>query len=202
MSNEVANTPVDEVEETEQPTTEDNGAENNGANDNGADDNGVNDNDRLAQLEDEGDIAADYLEELLDIADIDGDIDIAVLNDRTFVSLIGDEDNEELQALVGKNGNVLDALQELARLAVLTQTGNRSRLMVDIMEFRAKRNVELAHIAADAITQVKEEGGRVHLNPMSAYERKLVHDMIAEAGLYSESEGEGSRRHIVVSEAD
>ncbi len=197
MSNEVANSPVDEVEQTEQPATEETDAVANGAEDNGAQ---ANDNDRLAQLEDEGDIAADYLEELLDIADIDGDIDIAVLNDRTFVSLLGDEDNEELQALVGKNGNVLDALQELARLAVLTQTGNRSRLMVDIMDFRAKRNVELAHIAADAIAQVKEEGGRVHLNPMSAYERKLVHDMIAEAGLHSESEGEGSRRHIVVSE--
>ncbi|MFC0582497.1 Jag family protein [Micrococcoides hystricis] len=158
--------------------------------------------DRLSQLEEEGDIAADYLEELLDIADIDGDIDIEVRNDRTFVSLVGDDDNEELKDLVGKKGNVLDALQELSRLAVLTQTGNRSRLMLDILDFRAERNVELAHIAEDAIAQVKEEGGRVHLNPMSPYERKLVHDLIAEAGLHSESEGEGSRRHIVVSEAN
>lgn len=157
---------------------------------------------RIQQLEEEGDIAADYLEELLDIADIDGDIDIEVRNDRTFVSLVGDADNEELKALVGEDGKVLDALQELTRLAVLTQTGNRSRLMVDILDFRVNRNVELAQIAEDAIYQVKQEDARVHLNPMSAYERKLVHDMIAEAGLHSESEGEGSRRHIVVSKAN
>lgn len=192
MSN---NEVVDEQENIEEPALEAEATED-------SEETEGSETNRIEQLEEEGDIAADYLEELLDIADIDGDIDIEVRNDRTFVSLVGDKDNAELQALVGEEGNVLDSLQELTRLAVLTQTGNRSRLMLDILDFRVARNVELAQIAEDAIAQVKEEGSRVHLNPMSAYERKLVHDMIADAGLHSESEGEGGRRHIVVSEVN
>lgn len=150
--------------------------------------------------EDEGDIAADYLEELLDIADIDGDIDIEVRNGRTYISIVSeDNDAQGLQALVGHDGEVLEALQELARLSVLTSTEHRSRLVLDIDGFRDARNKELREIAEEAVGKVKETGEEVALAPMSAYERKIVHDIVADLGMVSESEGEGSRRHIVVS---
>lgn len=150
--------------------------------------------------EDEGDVAADYLEELLDIADIDGDIDIEVRNGRTYISIVSeDNDAQGLQALVGRDGEVLEALQELARLSVLTSTEHRSRLVLDIDGFRDSRNKELREIAEQAVAKVKSAGEAVALAPMSAYERKIVHDIVADLGMVSESEGEGSRRHIVVS---
>lgn len=156
--------------------------------------------DAAASVEDEGDVAADYLEELLDIADIDGDIDIEVRNGRTYISIVSeDKDSQGLQALVGQDGEVLEALQELARLSVLTSTEHRSRLVLDVDGFREARNKELHEIAAQAVKTVKESGEEVALAPMSAYERKIVHDIVADLGFVSESEGEGSRRHIVVS---
>lgn len=148
---------------------------------------------------DEGDIAADYLEELLDIVDLDGDIEIEIRGERTFISIQAEDGGDELQSLVGAQGEVLDALQELTRLAVLTATGDRTRLVLDINGYRAARNEELKRLAQDAVTKVEETGERVHLEPMSAFERKIVHDFIAEAGLASESEGEGKRRHVVAS---
>lgn len=151
---------------------------------------------------DEGDVAADYLEELLDIADLDGDIDIEIRGGRTYISIVTDEDDVDLENLVGKDGEVLDALQELTRLAVLNATGERSRLILDIAGYRADRAEQLTKIAQDAIEEAKQSGEPVHLEPMSAYERKLVHDVIADAGLHSESEGESTRRHIVVSTLD
>lgn len=147
---------------------------------------------------DEGDVAADYLEELLDIADLDGDIDIEIRGGRTYISIVTDEEESSLSSLVGKDGEVLDALQELTRLAVLTATGERSRLVLDIDGHRAGRAEKLRELAEDAIANAKETGTAIHLEPMSAYERKLVHDIVAEAGLHSESEGEAARRHIVV----
>jgi spoIIIJ-associated protein len=154
-----------------------------------------------SRLEEEGDIAADYLEELLDIADIDGDIDIEVRNGRTYISIVSDEEIEALKGLVGHDGEVLDALQELTRLSVLSATGNRSRLVLDISGYRDRRNAELAQIAKDAAEAIEGGSTSVALAPMGAYERKIVHDAIAELGLESESEGEGSGRHIVVTAA-
>ncbi|APF40998.1 protein jag [Neomicrococcus aestuarii] len=155
---------------------------------------------KAERLEEEGDIAADYLEELLDVADIDGDIDIEVRSGRTYISIVSDEaDNKELEALVGRDGEVLESLQELTRLAVLTSTGNRSRLVLDILGYRKEREGELREIADKAIEEAQSSNEPVHLAPMSAYERKLVHDVVADAGLFSESEGEGAKRHIVVS---
>jgi len=151
------------------------------------------------RLDEEGDVAADYLEELLDIADIDGDIDIEVRNGRTYISIEAEGEDHGLDSLVGDDGEVLEALQELARLAVLSATENRSRLVLDINGYRRGRTVELSKIAQDAVDRVKNDGGRVALAPMSAYERKIVHDAVAELGFVSESEGEGTRRHIVVS---
>ncbi|SDO96065.1 spoIIIJ-associated protein [Arthrobacter sp. ok909] len=152
-----------------------------------------------SRLEEEGDVAADYLEELLDIADIDGDIDIEVRNGRTYISIVAEEESAGLESLVGRDGEVLEALQELTRLAVLSATENRSRLVLDINGYRAERAGDLQKIAEDAVAAVKESGQAVALAPMSAYERKIVHDAVADLGLVSESEGEGADRHIVVS---
>ena len=152
-----------------------------------------------SRLEEEGDVAADYLEELLDIADIDGDIDIEVRNGRTYISIVAEEEAAGLENLVGKDGEVLEALQELTRLAVLSATENRSRLVLDINGYRSERAGELQKMAEDAVASVKESGETVALAPMSAYERKIVHDAVADLGLVSESEGEGADRHIVVS---
>jgi spoIIIJ-associated protein len=152
-----------------------------------------------SRLEEEGDIAADYIEELLDISDIDGDIDIEVRNGRTYLSVIAEDGDDRLGDLVGREGKGLEALQELVRLAVLSATGNRSRLVLDIAGYRARRATELEAVAQEAVEQVRQSGEPVHLKPMGAYERKVVHDVIAEAGLVSESEGEGPRRHVVVS---
>lgn len=155
---------------------------------------------RVSSVEEEGDIAADYLEELLDIADLDGDIDIEVRNGRTYISILAEDgESEDLRRLVGHNGATLDALQELTRLAVLTATGNRSRLVLDITGYRQGRAGELQQIAEDAVAKAKETGEAVALTPMSAYERKLVHDAVATLGLHSESDGEGVSRHIVIS---
>lgn len=144
-------------------------------------------------LENEGEIAADYLEELLDIADLDGDIDTYVEGGRAHVSIVTEGD-----LLVGSDGSVLEALQELARLAVMTETGRRSRLMLDIAGHRDRRRSELQQIAGDAISEVKESGESVRLTPMNPFERKIVHDVVAAAGLISESEGEEPRRCVVV----
>ena len=147
-----------------------------------------------ASLLAEGDLVADYLEALLDIADLDGDIENSVQDGRAFIVI--DTDDERL---VGKDGEVLDALQELSRLVVMTENGHRSRLMVDVAGYRAKRRAELVVMAKDAIAEVRETGEQVRLAPLNASARKIVHDAVAAAGLVSESEGEPPTRRVVVS---
>ncbi|WP_328318501.1 Jag family protein [Streptomyces sp. NBC_00388] len=154
--------------------------------------------DTLSRLEQEGEIAADYLEGLLDIADLDGDIDMDVEADRAAVSIISDANSRDLQKLVGRDGEVLEALQELTRLAVHRETGDRSRLMLDIAGFRAKKREELAALGAKAADEVRSSGEPMKLDPMTPFERKVVHDAIAAAGLRSESEGEEPQRFVVV----
>ena len=149
---------------------------------------------RAERLENEGDIAADYLEELLDIADLDGDLDMDVEGDRAAVSIVGGE----LSQLVGANGEVLEALQELTRLAVYRETGERSRLMLDVSGYRADQKVRLVKLAEEIIATVKETGKPVSLDPMSPFERKVVHDAVAAGGCVSESEGTEPRRYVVV----
>ena len=149
---------------------------------------------KIELLEQEGEIAADYLEELLDIADLDGDLDMDVEGDRAAVSIVG----ADLSQLVGRNGEVLEALQELTRLAVYRETGERSRLMLDISGFRAKKRAELEKLAAETVADVKESGDAVELDPMTPFERKVIHDAVAAAGLKSESEGVEPRRYVVV----
>jgi spoIIIJ-associated protein len=143
----------------------------------------------------EGDIAADYLERLLDIVDYDGDIDLDVENDRAAVAIVG----SDLQALVGGRGETLDALQELTRLAVQQQTGVRSRLMLDVSGHRQARRAELQKLATETATRVLENGESVRLAPMNPFERKVVHDAVAAVdGVVSESEGEEPHRRVVV----
>ncbi|KZE17688.1 single-stranded DNA-binding protein [Brevibacterium casei] len=158
---------------------------------------------RAELLEEEGEIAADYLEELMDIADIDGDIDIDVADGRAQLSIVcEDEDDSNLRTLVGRDGKTLGALQELVRLAVQTSTGQRSWLMLDIDGYRSSRRDELIRKAEDAITEVKESGEEFAFKAMNSFERKIIHDQVAKAGLVSESEGEGDGRHVVVRPAD
>lgn len=153
-------------------------------------------------IEEEGDRAADYVEELLDIADLDGDIDIEVRNNRTYLSVAADNPDSGLADLVGENGKVLDALQELTRLSVLSSTGNRSRLVLDIDGYRSDLAEKLREQAREAIAEAQATGEPQHLPAMTPYERKLVHDVVAEAELHSESEGEGKARHVVISLGD
>src|SRR3954454_2732097 len=143
----------------------------------------------------EGDIAADYLERLLDIVDYDGDIDLDVENGRAMVAIVG----SDLQPLIGQNGVTLDALQELTRLAVQQQTGVRSRLMLDVSGHRKARRAELSKLAQQTAEQVLSSGEPVRLTPMNPFERKVVHDVIsATDGVSSESEGEEPNRRVVV----
>jgi spoIIIJ-associated protein len=154
------------------------------------------DGDLLVQ---EGDIAGDYLERLLDIADVDGDIDMDVEGERAVVAIVGDG----LDALVGPQGQVLDALQELTRLAVVQQTGVRSRLMLDIGGWRAARKSELTEVGTRAAQRCLESGEAVRLAPMTPFERKIVHDAVAAVdGVHSESEGLEPERRVVVLPGD
>jgi len=147
-----------------------------------------------ADLEQESEIAADYVEGLLDVADLDGDIDMDVEGDRALVSVVG----ATLQELVGPRGEVLEALQELTRLAVHRQTGVRTRIMLDVGGYRAKRRMELTALGRDAAEDVSRTGVARRLDPMTPFERKIIHDAVAAAGLQSESEGEEPNRRVVV----
>jgi len=148
----------------------------------------------VADLELEGEIGADYVEGLLDVADLDGDIDMDVEGDRAVVSVIG----ATLDELVGEHGEVLDALQELTRLAVHRQTGGRTRLMLDIGGYRARRRADLSELGTSAAEEVKRTGEAKALSAMNAFERKIVHDAVAAAGLRSESEGIDPNRRVVI----
>ena len=158
-------------------------------------DNGAASRPTEALLVREGDIAGDYLERLLDIVDYDGDIDLDVEGDRAVVAVIGGE----LQGLIGPNGATLEALQELTRLAVQQQTGVRSRLMLDVGGYRARRRTALSDIARAAADEVVSTGTAVRLDVMNPFERKVVHDAVAAvAGVRSESEGEEPERRVVL----
>jgi spoIIIJ-associated protein len=153
---------------------------------------------RLRLLEKEGEVAADFLERLLDIADLDGDIEVDIDGDRASIAIVDSEDGRVPRRLVGADGKVLDALQELTRLAVQAETGERSRLMLDVAGHRAQRRAVVVEIARAAIAEVTTTGATKALEDMSAFERKIVHDEVAAAGLSSESEGVEPHRHIVV----
>ncbi len=180
------------------PTDSDAGSDDSGddSGDDSDDDSGdgEGEGDLLDRLENEGEIAADYLEELLDIADLDGDLDMDVEGDRAAVSFVGGD----VRQLVGRDGEVLEALQELTRLAVYRETGERSRLMLDVGGFRADKRSRLEKLADEVVAEVKQTGQRKSLDPMSPFERKVVHDAVAAAGLSSASEGDEPRRYVVV----
>ncbi len=158
--------------------------------------------DATDRLDREGEVAADFLETLLDIADLDGDIDVDIDGDRPSVSIVDSEEGRVPRRLVGQDGTVLEALQELTRLAVQAQTGERSRLMLDIAGHRADRRAELEEQAAQVAARVKDSGQKESLEPMTAFERKVVHDAVLAAGLTSESEGSEPDRYVVVLPVD
>ena len=158
----------------------------------------------VKRLEEEGEVGADYLEELLDIVDLGGDIDIDVDHGRASIAVVASEegDAQELAVLVGRDGEVLEAVQELTRLAVQTRTGNRSLLMLDINGYRAERRSELTKVAQEAVKRVRVTGDTVSLEPMNPFERKVCHDVVAAEGLISESEGAEPERYVVVLPAE
>lgn len=157
---------------------------------------------RQADLEHEGEVAADFLEQLLDIADLDGDLEVNVEGDRAAVAIVDSEDGPAPKKLVGHDGHVLEALQELTRLAVQAETGDRSRLMLDVARYRAGRRAELVDLARTTVASVKQSGERAELEPMTAFERKVVHDEVLAGGLVSESEGSEPNRYVVILPAE
>ena len=151
----------------------------------------------IDQLNEEADIAADYLEGLLDIADYEGDIEMGVRNNRPTVQVVADDDTD-IKHLIGRNGEVVDALQQLTRLAVQQKTGERSHLIVDVDGFLKRKRQHLRDVALDAIDAVKESGEPMDLKPMNSFERKVVHDVVRDEGLKSRSHGEEPHRYVTV----
>ena len=184
----------DEADELADEADEADEDEDDDAEDDDAEEGEEGEEDDLSSLEEEGDIAADYIEGLLDIADLDGDIDMDVEGDRAVVSVVG----ATLDELVGDDGEVLEALQELTRLAVHRKTGTRARLMLDVGGFRVRRRAELADLGRSVAEEVSRTGEPKKLRAMSPFERKIIHDAVAVSGLRSESEGEEPNRRVVV----
>ena len=151
----------------------------------------------IDQLNEEADIAADYLEGLLDIVDYEGDIEMGVRNNRPTVQIVADDDTD-IKHLIGRNGEVVDALQQLTRLAVQQKTGERSHLIVDVDGYLKRTRQRLHDIALDAIDEVHETGEPVDLKPMNSFERKIVHDVVREEGMKSRSHGEEPHRYVTV----
>lgn len=151
----------------------------------------------IDQLNEEADIAADYLEGLLDIADYDGDIEMGIRNGRLTIQIIADDDRD-IRHLIGRNGEVVDALQQLTRLAVQQKTGERSHLIVDVDGFLKRKRQHLRDMALDAIDDARETGEPVDLKPMNSFERKIIHDVVREEGLRSRSHGEEPKRYVTV----
>lgn len=151
----------------------------------------------IDQLNEEADIAADYLEGLLDIVDYEGDIEMGVRNHRPTVQIVADEDTD-IKHLIGHDGEVVDALQQLSRLAVQQKTGERSHLIVDVDGFLHRKRERLREQALDAIDEVRDTGEPVDLQPMNSFERKIVHDMVREEGLKSRSHGDEPHRYVTV----
>lgn len=147
------------------------------------------------QLEQEGDVAADFIEGLLDIADIDGDLDLDVRGGRAYVSVDAPEDGG---IAVLSDPDTVQALQELTRIAVQNRTGQFSRLILDVGGSRDARQNQLATLVDRAVARLDDGASQASLPPMSSYERKLVHDLVADRGFTSESYGEGADRHTVI----
>lgn len=155
------------------------------------------DDQSVDQLNEETDIAADYLEGLLDIADYDGDIEMGIRNKRAMVQIVADDDSD-IKNLIGEQGEVVDALQRLTRLAVQQKTGERSHVIVDVDGYLSKKRQGLRQLALDTVDQVRDSGESVDLKPMNSFERKIIHDTVREEGLKSRSHGEEPRRYVTV----
>lgn len=147
------------------------------------------------ELEKEGEIAADFIEEFLDLADLDGDLEIEFKQERVYLTV--DSEGESNLSKVS-DPETVNAIQEITRLAVQSKTGEMSRLILDIAGSRDAKAQQLKDLVEKTLAKLEETDKEQHLKPMSSYDRKLVHDMVAEAGMVSESEGQGRDRHIVI----
>ena len=147
------------------------------------------------ELEKEGEIAADFIEEFLDLADLDGDLEIEFKQERVYLTV-----DSEGESNLGKvsDPETVNAIQEITRLAVQSKTGEMSRLILDIAGSRDAKAKQIKDLVEKTLAKLEETDKDQHLKPMSSYDRKLVHDMVAEAGMVSESEGQGRDRHIVI----
>ena len=152
----------------------------------------------IEQLSKEADIAADFLEGLLDIADYDGDIEMGVQNNRAVVQIVSDDDSD-IQHLVGDKGEVVDALQQLTRLAVQQKTGERSHVIVDVNDYLKRKRLALKTMTLEAVETARTSGEDIALPPMNSYERKIVHDIVREQGFESQSKGEEPNRFVTIS---
>ena len=147
------------------------------------------------ELEQQGEIAADFIEEFLDVADLDGDLEIEFKKERVYISVQSDAKSN-----LGKisDPDTVEAVQELARLAVQAKTGEMSRLILDMGGSRQAKTDKLKQLVERTIEKLEDSDSEQHLKPMTSYDREQVHDMVSEAGFVSESEGQGRDRHIVV----
>ena len=152
---------------------------------------------KIDELNEEADIAADYIEDLLDILDYDGDIEMGIHNGRPVVDIVADDDTD-IRHLIGRNGDVVEALQHLTRLAIQQKTGEKSRLILDVDGYLERKRSHLQTLVLDAIDDVRDSGEPVTLDDMNSYERKIVHDMVREEGLKSHSHGEEPHRRVTI----
>lgn len=149
-------------------------------------------------LEEQADAVADFLEELLDRMDIDAVAEPTTRGDHMYVDIV-DGPEEDLALLIGRGGQTLDAIQELTRMVVGRQLDERIRVVVDVEDYRKRREDRLAEIGRGAAARALESGDEIELEPMNPYERKIVHDAVAELeGVASVSRGEDPNRFIVV----
>ncbi|MFA5786044.1 MAG: RNA-binding cell elongation regulator Jag/EloR [Actinomycetota bacterium] len=149
-------------------------------------------------LDAEADLAEDFVIGLLDALDIDGEVDVDVRGDTVNIDIVG----PSMGLLIGRRGATLEALQDLVRMAVQRQTGRRTRLVVDAEGYRVRRQSMLVEQAHKAASRVKASGAPERLDPMSAYERKIVHDALAStSGVVTVSEGEEPYRRVVIQKA-
>ena len=150
-----------------------------------------------ARLHKEAEGAADYLEGLLDIANLDGDIEMSVRNERPVVKIVAD-DSSSIERLIGKNGEVVDSLQILTRLAVQAHMGERSHVIVDVDGYLMRKRHSLQQLALEAVTKARELGQTVDLPAMNSFERKIIHDAVRDEGLQSRSQGIEPKRYVTV----
>lgn len=159
---------------------------------------GVDDAPLDADLEEQADAVADFVEELLERMGIDAIAEPTMHRGHVYVDIV-DGPEDDMALLIGRHGQTLDAIQELARTAVGRRLDDRVRVLVDVSDYRKRQEDRLIEGAREVAERVQATGAEEQLDPMNAYQRKLVHDVVAEfEGLESVSEGVDPDRFVVV----